>query len=121
MMKSGMGGQGMRGRGWHNQDTMMGRGMWGPGMGDQGMMTRPGMGNQGTPDDRMNQTQKLTTDEVRTMLERNLEWQGNPRLQIGNIEEKNESTVTAEIVTADGSLVQRLEVDRQTGWMKQIP
>jgi hypothetical protein len=59
----------------------------------------------------------LTTDEVRHMLGHQLEWQGNPNLKLGKVEEKDEDTIVAEIVTKDGSLVDRLEVDRHTGRM----
>jgi hypothetical protein len=47
------------------------------------------------------------------MLERYLKQQSNPRLKVGEVKEKD--TITAEIVTADGSLVQRFKIDRHTG------
>lgn len=47
-----------------------------------------------------------------------LAWQGNPNLRVGDVEETDDDTIVAEIVTQDGTLVQRLRVDRHTGWMQ---
>ena len=60
----------------------------------------------------------LSTDEVRHMMEHQLEWMGNPNLKLGKVEESDEGEIVAEIVTQDGSLVQRLEIDKHTGWMR---
>lgn len=65
------------------------------------------------------QPEPLGTDDVRTMLEQRLAWHGNPRLKLGDVKESDGNTILAEIVTKDGSLVQRLEVDRKTGWLIQ--
>lgn len=62
----------------------------------------------------------LSTDDVRLMMEHRLAWQGNPNIKIGEIEETDDNRITAEIVTQDGSLVQKLEIDRQTGFMRQV-
>jgi hypothetical protein len=105
----GQPGQGMTGC------PMMGHGM-GPGMMGQGMsagMMGPGMtrGMGVLPQD-------LSVENVQHMLEHQLAWQGNPNLKLGKVEEKDEDTIVAEIVTQDGSLVQRLQVDRHTGMMQ---
>ena len=86
----------------------MGPGMMGPGY---GMGHGYGM-HRALPRD-------LTTDDVRHMLGHQLEWQGNPNLKLGKVEEKDEDTIVAEIVTNDGSLVDRFEVDRHTGRMRR--
>jgi hypothetical protein len=39
---------------------------------------------------------------------------------VGKVEEKDGDTFVAEIVTKDGSLVQRLEVDRHRGSMRPV-
>ncbi|MEX2009469.1 MAG: hypothetical protein WEC41_04695 [Dongiaceae bacterium] len=123
MMGPGMMGPGMMGPG------MMGPGMMGPGMTGPGMMGQqpgpgmgPGMMGQGPgfgmgPGGSfvMPLARDLSADEVRHMLEHRLAWHGNERLKIGTVEEKDADTIVAEIVTVDGSLVQRLEVDRHTG------
>lgn len=113
MMGHGMG-PGMMGQGMG--PGMMGQGM-GPGVMGQGMA--PGMMGQGMgPGPMMALPQDLSVENVRHMLEHRLAWQGNPNLKLGEVEEKDEDTIEAEIVTQDGSLVQRLEVDRHTGWMR---
>jgi hypothetical protein len=109
MMGSGMTGPGMMGQG------MMGPGMMGPGMTGPGMMG-PGMGQgmmgQGWP---IPAARQITVDDVRGALERQLSWIGNPHLKVGQVTEKDASTIAAEITTTEGSIVQKLEVDRRTG------
>ena len=108
-----------RSNGWHNgwhQDHMMGQGhMMGPGH----MMT-PDFNRQGNfgPGTMQSLREDLNAGDVRRMMEYRLRWMNNPNIKIGNIEEKDADTITAEIVTKDGSLVQRLNVDRHTGWMQ---
>lgn len=118
-----MGGRGMMGGGAMGPG-MMGPGMMGPGMmpmmqqmhrgtKGQGMMG-PGHGSRVVPQ------QDLSSDDVRHFLEHHLAMQGNPRLKVGEINEKDDDTVVADIVTTDGSLVDRFEVDRHTGQMKRV-
>ena len=57
----------------------------------------------------------LSADDVRRYLERQLERQSFERLKVGAVEEVDDATISAEIVTVDDSLVTRLEVDRYTG------
>jgi hypothetical protein len=110
-------GQGMMGPGMPGQG-MMGQGM-GPGMMGRGMMMGPGMMGQGMgPGPMTALPQDLSVENVRHMLEHQLAWQGNPNLKLGKIEEKDEDTIVAEIVTQDGSVVQELQVDRHTGMMQ---
>ena len=130
MMGGGMGygmGPGMMGPG------MMGGGMFGPGMMGQGvgpgMMMAPGIMGQGMGPGMMGQGmmgqgmmgsqawESLNVDAVKVNLERWLAWQGNPRLKLGNVAEKDAATITAEIITVDNSLVEKIEVDRRTGMM----
>lgn len=56
---------------------------------------------------------------VRFLLEYRLMVVGNPRLTIGNVTE-DEEKVVAQIVTADGSLVEEYTVDKRTGLWKPI-
>jgi hypothetical protein len=44
---------------------------------------------------------------------------GNPNLKIGQVTEK-EGVYEAPVVTQDGSLVETLLIDKQTGWMKRV-
>lgn len=113
MMGHGMG-PGMMGQ--QGQMPMMGPGA-GPGMmGQQGQMPMRGQG--AGPGMMPPLRQDLAAADVQHMLEHRLAWQGNPNVKVGNIEEKDDDTIVAEIVTQDGSLVQKLEVDRHTGWMR---
>jgi hypothetical protein len=126
MMGQGYGGCPYDGMG---MGMMMGPGMMGYDMGPQGMgrgrmgpsmMDRSTMGPRGMGPGMMRPLrQDLSTDDVRHMMEHQLAWQGTPNLKLGKVEEKDDDTVVAEIVTKDGSLVQRLEVDRHTGRMQQ--
>jgi hypothetical protein len=91
---------------------------WGGGYGP-GMMQGygPGYGPRGAVqgDQNANQTLNLTTDDVKSRMERWLTWRGNPRLKVGEVKEKDADTITADIVTKDNSLVQRFIIDRHTG------
>jgi hypothetical protein len=113
MMGQGMG-PGMMGQGMG--PGMMGQGM-GPGMMGQGM--GPGMMGQGMGPGMMQPLrQDLSAEDVKHMMEHRLAWNGNPNVKVGKVEKKDDDTIIAEIVTQDGSLVQSLEVDRHTGWMR---
>ena len=106
-MIGGMMGQGgMMGSG---QQGMMGQGMMGPGMMQGGM---PGMG--GLFGSRVTLIMNLSVEDVRGYLAVQLDRLNNKRLKIGDIK-SDDGTVTAEIVTIDNSLVQRLRIDRHTG------
>ena len=123
-MGPGMMGQGQMGPGYGMGPGMMGQGQMGPGYG-----MGPGMMGQGQMGPMMGQGQMgpgmmrplpedLSTAQVRHMMEHQLAWQGNPNLKVGKVEDKDDDTIIADVVTQDGSLVQRLEVDRHTGWMR---
>jgi len=43
----------------------------------------------------------------------------NPNLKLGEIEDKG-NAFEAEIQTKDGSLVDRILVDKYTGWMRSV-
>ena len=109
MMGYGMTGQGMM------MPMMMAPGMMGQGMMNQGAMGQ-GMMNQGaTPMMGMAAAAPLDADHVRPHLEQHLAMMGLPNLMLGSIEAEDDDTLVAEIVTRDGTLVQRLAVDRHSG------
>ena len=89
---------------------VMGQGMMGSGTTQDG--TTLGMaalfGSRVTP------MMNLSVDEVRTYLAAQLDRLGNKRLKVGDIK-SDDGTITADVVTIDDSLVQRLKVDRHTG------
>jgi hypothetical protein len=102
-MRSGMMGSGMTG------SAMMGARMMGSGMMQSG---RGGMDALfGTRVERM---LNLTADDVRSYLTFRLEQLKNKRLKVGDTKVED-GAVTADVVTVDNSLVQRLKVDRHTG------
>jgi hypothetical protein len=125
-------GQGMMGRGMMQGDRghgMMSGGMMGHMMHGGGSMKCPMMG--GTTDGMMQNnesrsgmgslfgsrvlpTMNLSPDDVRGYLSEKLDHLGNKRLKIGDVKADGGS-ITADIITADNSLVQRMKVDRATG------
>ena len=97
---------------------------YGPGYGHMrgwGMMQGNGYGSgyDRRGDTQGNQPLNLTTDDVKSRVERWLVRQGNPRLVVGEVKEKDADTITADVVTKDNSLVQRFIVDRRTGNYRQ--
>lgn len=113
MMQDGMGPHMMQGgmspgmMGHHmGRGTMMGSGMM------QAGGTRSGMGalfgSHVTP------VMNLSVEDVRGYLALQLERLNNKRLKVGDIN-SGDGTITADIVTVDNSLVQRLKIDRHTG------
>jgi hypothetical protein len=68
----------------------------------------------------MPRSEPLSTADVQQMVESWLTWNGNPNLKMGEVGEKGDDLIEAEIVTKDGSLVQRLQVDRSTGAMRPV-
>ena len=93
---------------------------YGPGMmGGYGMMHGPGYGpgmmGPGWYGGQSNLN--LSTDDVKNYLERWIAVQGNPRLKVGDMKEKDADTIEADIVTKEGNaLVQRFTVNRHTGF-----
>jgi hypothetical protein len=102
MMQGGMGSGMMRQMG----SGMMGSGMMQPGGAGSGMGGL--FGSHVTP------PMNLSTEDVRGYLALRLERLDNKRLKIGDLKSED-GTITADIVTVDNSLVQRLKVDRHTG------
>ena len=82
-------------------------------MGQQPGMMGQGRGAMGlgvvTP------SRNVSVDDVRDHFERLLQAQGNPRVKLGEIKDADKDTIVAEIVTMEGSLVDRLNVNRRSG------
>ena len=115
-----MGGQGMMGHGMGGQG-MMGQGMMGPGMHPQAKMGH-GYGYGGGPflGGHVVARADLGVDDARHFLDHRLAWHGNKRLKVGEIKVVDDDKITAEITTVDGSLVQRLEIDRHSGAIRHV-
>ena len=61
----------------------------------------------------------LTKEKAKKSVEDYLFHYGNPNLKVGKVKEKDDY-FEVEIVTKDNSLVEKLKVDRKTGWMETI-
>ena len=125
-------GPGMMGSG------MMGRGMMGPGMTGGSMIGMDGMPMGSMMQGQHTQmgghalgpgalygmphgaTTEMTPARVQTFLAHMLERHNNPRLRIGEITEAEDGNIIAEIITVDGSLVQRLSFNRYPGLFRRI-
>ncbi|MFO7875366.1 MAG: hypothetical protein R6U55_02140 [Desulfovermiculus sp.] len=106
-------GQGMM-QGWQGQGLGPGM-MHGPRMGRGMMHDQWGRGQNG-PNAGQQQMQSLDQNAARE-LARNYTG-GNPNLKIGEVTEQDGS-YEATIVTKNGSLVEKLLIDKQTGGMKK--
>lgn len=107
-MEQGSTGQGMMHGG-------MGQGMMGSGMMQHGMMRDGSDSGQGALfGSRVTPMMNLSVEDVRGYLALQLDRLNNKRLKVGDIK-ADDRTITADIVTVDDSLVQRLKVDRRTG------
>lgn len=100
---------------------MMGSGMIQGGMGPGTMQggTSPGMTGSGDGmgamfGGRIDPGTNLSVEDVSGYLAGRLERLGNKRLRVGEVKADG-ATITADIVTIENSLVQRLRIDRRTG------
>jgi hypothetical protein len=115
-------GPGMMGPGY-GYGYGMGPGMMGGGYGGYGMMG-PGYGYGYGPQygygRQYQQPQKpLDKDQVQLEVDNYLKSTRNPNLKIGKIEEKG-NDYQVDIETKGGSLVDKLLVDKDTGWMRSV-
>jgi hypothetical protein len=95
----------------------MGGGYWmggGPGMqGGQGGWYCPWMGSGGPPVAKPGQP--LSADQAKAMVGQQIS--GNPNLKAGKVTEKD-GAYEVQVVTKDGSLVDKILVNKQTGWFQ---
>ncbi len=102
--------------------AQMGPGMMGPGYGyGYGMgpgMMGPGYSYQYGP--QYQQPQKaLEEKDAKAILESYLRSTRNPNLKLGKIEDKGDA-FEGEILTQKGSLVDKILVDKNTGWARSV-
>ena len=110
-------GPGMMGRGYGMGPGMMG-GRYG--MGHHMMGHGYGMGpGQGYGPQYQQDQQPLDEKAAKSILDNYLRSTRNPNLKLGKIEDKG-STFEADIVTKDDSLVDKIAVDKNTGWMRSV-
>jgi hypothetical protein len=101
-------------QGHHGRMGQVGPGMMQGGMMQGGMM-QGGMGTAAAPfGTRVTPMMNLSVEDVRSYLDAQLERLNNKRLKVGDVK-ANDGTITADIVTVDNSLVQRLKINRRTG------
>jgi hypothetical protein len=112
-MQSATRGPGMRGRGW-GHGYGMGPGMMGPGYQGYG----PQYGSPYGPQYQGPQG-PLKEKDVKAMLENYVQSTRNPNLKVGKITEKD-AYFEGEIVTKNDALVDKILVDKNTGWMRSI-
>jgi hypothetical protein len=91
-------------------------------MGQQAGTMRPGMmgGMMGQGRSAMGlgvvtPSRSVSVEDVRDHFDRLLQAQGNPHVKLGVIKDTDKEAIIAEIVTADGSLVDRFSVNRRSG------
>ena len=107
-------GSGMMGPGYG-----MGSGMMGGSYGSGSTMMGPGHGQQYGRENapQYQQPQKpLNENQAKERVENYLQSTGNPNLKLGKIEDKG-NAFEANIVTKNGSLVNKILVDKDTGQM----
>ena len=132
MREGGMQGEGnMAGQMGGMADAPMGHGMMGMRGQEEMPMSQMMHGQHGTmgehglgPDALYGMPQgsvtEMTPARVEAFLSHLLERHANPRLELGEVAEVEDGSITAEIVTTDGSLVQRLSFNRYPGLFRQI-
>jgi hypothetical protein len=89
----------------------MGPGMMGPGY--------PGYGPYGYGPQYQYPQEPLKEKDVKAIVENYLQSTRNPNLKLGKIKEKD-NYFEAEILTKDDSLVDKIIVDRFSGWMRSM-
>ena len=100
----------------------MGPGMMGPGYGMGPGMMGPGYGYGYGPQYRYGQqnpqlSKPLSENQAKQEVENYLSSTRNPNLKMGKIEDKG-NDYEVNIETKDGSLVNKLLVNKDTGWMR---
>jgi hypothetical protein len=106
-----------RGSGWGYRRGYGQRMGPGPGM---GFRYGPGYGMM-SPRETYGSTaqEPLTEQDARAVVEDYLNATNNPNLKLGQIEEKKSSYIV-EILTKDGSLVDKIAVDKHAGWIRSV-
>jgi len=115
----GQGGYGMMGGrgGYGMMGGQGGYGMMG-GRGGYGMMG-PGAGQPYGPQYKEHR-KALTEKDAKGILENYLKASRNPNLKLGKIEDKDNAFEASIVTKKEGALVDRIAVDKRTGWMHSV-
>ena len=112
--------------GWHGSSMMGKGGQHGSMMMRQGRGTGPGgwycpwMGDSGHHYGYNNQEgQPLTQDQAKQMLQNHI--QGNPYLKVGEFTDKGDFYDVTIVTKKEGALVEKIQVDKKTGWFRNVP
>ena len=106
--------------GWHGSHMMgqgraIGPGGWYcPWMGYSGHHYGPGdqsSYNQGE--------QPLTQDQAKQMVQNHI--QGNPYLKVGEFTDQGDFYDVTIVTKKEGALVEKIQVDKKTGWFRNVP
>jgi len=74
-----------------------------------GSQTGPAVAKPGQP---------LTADQAKAMVEQHIS--GNPNLKAGKVAEKNGAYEVDIVTKKEGSLVDKIQVNKQTGWFRSV-
>ena len=66
-----------------------------------------------------NKGQPVTKEQAKQLLENYVGSKNNPNLKLGEITDKGD-VFEATIVTKDGSLVEQIPVDKNSGWFRNV-
>lgn len=75
---------------------------------------------EGVTDGKQQAGEALTQEDAVSIVEGYLKKINNPNLKVGEVERTADEDYLVEIVTRDGSLVDKLEVNRFSGWIHSI-
>jgi hypothetical protein len=64
-------------------------------------------------------SEPLSSEDAGRLIETHLQKRGNPNLKLGDVETEDDHFI-ATIVTKDDSLVDKLKIDKETGWFQSI-
>jgi hypothetical protein len=109
-------GPGMMGPGYYGHRGM-GPGMMGPGMMGPGYGYDRGYDYPDNP--RYRRREPLKKDEAKEQVQQMLTQSRNPNLKVGNVEEKD-GAFEVDILSKGGDLVDKMQVDKETGMMRSV-
>lgn len=107
--------------GWYGNHGWYGRGTMGPGMMDNYGPGMTGSGMMGWGQNPQQANLNLSANDVKNYLERWIASTGNPNIKVGSVVEKDATTITADVVTKDDTVVQKFLFDRRSGSYRPTP
>jgi hypothetical protein len=63
--------------------------------------------------------QPLTKDQAEQLVKNDI--QGNPNLKVGEFADKGDFYEATIVTKKEGALVERIQVDKKTGWFRNVP